>query len=67
MTGTVNLGIDLDIWLPFLLVITLVGAIFNMFVMPFMERSRTMQTSATAARAPAATAPVVVSVPTNPP
>jgi hypothetical protein len=49
LSGTVNLGVNLGIWLPILLVLALLGAVFNMFVMPFMGRSRTTRTSASAA------------------
>jgi hypothetical protein len=49
LTGTVRLGVNLGTWLPILLVLALLGAVFNMFVMPFLGRSRTTRTSATAA------------------
>ena len=62
LTGTVRLGVNLGMWLPVLLVLTLLGAVFNMFVMPFIGRSRTTRTSATSAgtAAPAAVAPGTV-------
>jgi UPF0716 family protein affecting phage T7 exclusion len=59
ISGTVNLGLNLGFWLPVLLVLALLGAIFNMFVMPFVGRSRTTRTSAAASgtTAPTTTAP----------
>jgi hypothetical protein len=41
MTGTVNLGLNLNIWLPVLLVLAVLGAVFQMFVVPFLGRTRT--------------------------
>ena len=32
LTGTVNLGMNLNLWLPVLLVLAVLGAVFNMFV-----------------------------------
>src|SRR3954471_3571699 len=65
-----NIGVNLGVWLPVLLVLALLGAIFNMFVMPFMGRSRTTRTSAAAsgtaapaAVAPAASVPAATTVP----
>jgi hypothetical protein len=57
-TGTVNLGLDLNIWLPVILVLALLGALFHMFIMPFLGRTRTTRSSTTAAgtSAPAAAA-----------
>jgi hypothetical protein len=49
LTGTVSLGLNLNIWLPVLLVITLAGAVFNMFVVPFIGRTRTTRTMTHAA------------------
>src|SRR5437763_14515157 len=59
LSGTVHLGVNLGFWLPVLLVLALLGAIFNMFIMPFMGRSRTTRTSAAASgtAAPAAGVP----------
>src|SRR3954454_22514061 len=77
LSGTVNLGLNLGFWLPVLLVLALLGAIFNMFVMPFMGRSRTTRTAAAAsgsatpgaaapvAAAPAAPAVAATTVPTT--
>jgi hypothetical protein len=65
-TGTVSLGVNLGIWLPILLGITLAGAVFNMFVRPLMGRSRETRTAASAAGTPAPVAPVVVPAPTLP-
>jgi hypothetical protein len=61
LSGTVNTGFNLGIWLPVLLVLALAGAVFNMFVMPFLGRTRTARTSVSAAgtTAPAAVPPVV--------
>jgi hypothetical protein len=69
LTGTVRLGVNLGFWLPVLLVLALLGALFNMFIMPFMGRSRTTRTSASAAGtaapgvAPAATVPPATTPP----
>jgi hypothetical protein len=41
LTGTVNLGLNLNVWLPVLLVLAVLGAAFNMFVVPFLGRTRT--------------------------
>jgi hypothetical protein len=49
LTGTVNLGLDLGWWLPVVLVLALLGALFNMFVIPFLGRTRTTRSSASAA------------------
>ena len=51
--GFINAGVDLGFWLPVLLVIALAGALFNMFVMPFLGRRRTTRTSASATDAAA--------------
>ena len=48
LTGTVNLGLNLNVWLPVLLVITLAGAVFNMFIVPFLGRTRTTRNTASA-------------------
>ena len=47
LTGTVNLGLNLNVWLPVLLVLAVLGAVFNMFVVPFLGRTRTSTASAT--------------------
>jgi len=60
LTGTINLGVNLGVWLPVLLVLTLAGAAFNMFVMPFMGRSRTSRRAASAAGTSAPVAPAIV-------
>jgi hypothetical protein len=67
LSGTVRLGINLGFWLPALLVLALLGAIFNMFVMPFMGRSRTTRTAAAASgtAAPVAAAPAATTAPTT--
>lgn len=62
LTGTVRLGVNLGFWLPVLLVLALLGALFNMFVTPFLGRSRTTRTAAstagtTTSAAPTAAAP----------
>ena len=51
--GFINVGLDLGFWLPVLFVIALLGALFNMFVMPFLGRSHTTRTSASATAPPA--------------
>ena len=45
-TGTVNLGIDFNLWVNVLLVLAVLGVIFNLFIVPFLSRSRTTSTSA---------------------
>jgi hypothetical protein len=47
-TGTVNLGLILNLWLPVLLVLAVLGAVFNMFVVPFLGRTRTSTSTANA-------------------
>jgi len=61
-TGTISGGPSLSTWLPVLLVLSILGAVFNMFVMPFIGRSRTTRTAASASgtTAPAAAAPGTV-------
>jgi hypothetical protein len=65
LTGTVNLGLNLNVWLPVLLVLAVLGAVFNMFVVPFLGRTRTSTSSvnasgtAVAAAAPGTAAPAV--------
>jgi hypothetical protein len=59
LTGTVNLGLNLNVWLPVLLVITLAGAVFNMFIVPFLGRTRTTRNTASASGIAAAPSPVV--------
>ncbi|HEY7066913.1 MAG TPA: hypothetical protein VII06_35945 [Chloroflexota bacterium] len=72
LSGTVHLGVNLGFWLPVLLVLALLGAIFNMFIMPFMGRTRTTRTAASAAGTaapaagtPAATVPPATTAPTT--
>ena len=48
LTGTVNLGLNLNLWLPVLLVLAVLGAVFNMFVVPFLGRTRTSTSTANA-------------------
>lgn len=64
-TGTVRMGINVGQWLPVLLVLAILGAVFNMFVMPFLGRSRTTRTSASVAgtSAPAGTMPATMAAP----
>ena len=72
LTGTVRLGVNLGFWLPILLGLALLGALFNMFVTPFLGRSRTTRTAASAAgttvpttAAPGAVVPPAGTVPTT--
>jgi hypothetical protein len=46
LTGTVRIGVDLSLWLNILLVVAFIGALFNMFVMPFLGRTRTTTSTA---------------------
>src|SRR5687768_12470610 len=48
LTGTISLGLNLNVWLPVLLVLAVMGAVFNMFVVPFLGRTRTTTTTANA-------------------
>src|SRR3954452_8683150 len=45
-TGTVNLGVNFNLWVNLLLVLAVLGAIFNLFIVPFLGRSRTTSSSA---------------------
>jgi hypothetical protein len=45
-TGTVNLGVNFNLWVNLLLVLAVLGVVFNLFVVPFLGRSRTMTSSA---------------------
>lgn len=45
-TGTVNLGVNFNLWVNLLLVLAVLGAVFNLFVVPFLSRSRTTTSSA---------------------
>ena len=45
-TGTVNLGVNFNLWVNLLLVLAVLGAVFNLFVVPFLGRSRTTSSSA---------------------
>ena len=69
LTGTVRLGVNLGFWLPVLLVLALLGALFNMFVTPFLGRSRSTRTAASTAgtttAAPGAVVPPAGTVPTT--
>src|SRR5262249_22838495 len=68
-TGTISGVPSLSTWLSVLLVLAILGAIFNMFVMPFLGRSRTTRTAASASgtTAPAAAAPSTVAPTTTAP
>jgi hypothetical protein len=57
LTGTVNLGLNLNLWLPVLLVLALLGAVFNIFVAPFLGRTRTTRSSASTADTSSPAAP----------
>ncbi len=63
LSGTINTGLNLGIWLPVLLVVVLAGAVFHMFIMPFIGRARTTRTSIGAA----GTAPFSAPSPVVPP
>ena len=72
LTGTVRLGVNLGFWLPILLGLALLGALFNMFVTPFLGRSRTTRTAASSAgtavpttAAPGAAVPPAGTAPTT--
>ena len=62
-TGTVNLGVNFGLWVNLLLALAVLGALFNLVVVPFLGRSRTTRTSSTASgtaappAAPGAVAP----------
>jgi hypothetical protein len=57
-TGTVRLGVDFGFWINLLLVLAVLGAALNLFVLPFLSRSRkTTTTSTTAADTAAGAAP----------
>jgi hypothetical protein len=56
-TGTVQLGIDFGFWINMLLILAVLGAALNLFILPFLSRSRTTTTSTTAADTEAGTAP----------
>ena len=43
-TGTVNLGVNFNLWVNLLLVLAVLGAVFNLFIVPFLGRSRTTST-----------------------
>jgi hypothetical protein len=68
LTGTVNLGLNLNVWLPVLLVLAVLGAVFNMFVVPFLGRTRTSTSTvnttgtAVAAAVPGTASPTVAPV-----
>src|SRR5579884_3160362 len=75
-TGTVNLGVNFNLWVNLLLVLAVLGAIFNLFVVPFLGRSRSTSTSvrtdtssvggATPAAPVAPAAPAAPAAPTAP-
>jgi hypothetical protein len=56
-TGTVRLGIDFGFWINLLLILAVLGVALNLFVLPFLSRSRKTTTSTTAADTEAGTAP----------
>ena len=43
-TGTVRLGVDFNLWVHILLVLAVLGVVFNLFVVPFLSRGRTTTT-----------------------
>ena len=43
-TGTVNLGVDFNLWMHVLLVLAVLGVVFNLFIAPFLNRGRTTTT-----------------------
>lgn len=47
-TGTLRLGVNFDMWVNILLGLAVLGAIFNLFIVPFLGRRTTTTTSATA-------------------
>jgi hypothetical protein len=51
--------VNLDLWINVLLVLAVLGAVFNLFVMPFLGRSRTTRSSASTAGTAAPAAPAV--------
>ena len=61
-TGTIRFGVNFDLWLTVLLVLSVLGAVFNMFIVPFLGRSRTSRTesSASGTVAPGAAPPGAV-------
>jgi hypothetical protein len=60
LTGTVNLGMNLNLWLPVLLVLAVLGAVFNMFVVPFLGRTRTSTSTVNATGTGVAAGPAVL-------
>src|SRR5262249_13595807 len=68
-TGMISGGPSLSTWLSVLLVLAILGAIFKMFVMPSLGRSRTPRTAASTSgpTAPAAAAPGTVAPTTTAP
>jgi hypothetical protein len=67
LTGTVNLGLNLNVWLPVLLVLAVLGAVFNMFVVPFLGRTRTSTSTVNATGTAGAAAVPGTAAPTMPP
>jgi hypothetical protein len=64
-TGTVNLGVNFNLWVNLLLVLAVLGAVFNLFVVPFLGRSRTTSSSArTEGSSVGAPAPPAAAAPT---
>src|SRR5215210_5101574 len=47
-TGTVRVGVDFNLWVNILLGLAVLGAIFNLFVIPFLGRRTTTTTAADA-------------------
>jgi hypothetical protein len=56
-TGTVNLGVDFNLWVNVLLGLAVLGLIFNLFILPFLGRKTTSTTSASASGTAAPAAP----------
>jgi len=69
-TGTVNLGVNFNLWVNLLLVLAVLGAVFNLFIVPFLGRSRTTSSSArtegSSVGGPAATATPTAAAPGAP-
>ena len=63
-TGTVRVGVDFNLWVNILLGLAVLGAIFNLFVIPFLGRRTTTSTAADArgSATPTTAAPVAPAV-----
>ena len=66
-TGTVRVGVDFNLWVNILLGLAVLGAIFNLFVIPFLGRRTTTTTAADARGSATPTAAPVAPVTTAPP